>query len=228
MESGMTEKGIMRRHVGMEFLFEIFTSIYLVGVVIFCWDRPTLASLLLAAGLCMQLWFWREKADAVAMAAAALLGTPSEMICVKFGVWTYNAPGLFFDVYDIGFEREQAREGREVDVPVVVRTAQRAHACHGAPRDALALEGVRLQPVLPLQGGDDPDAVAAAGCNKLPLLPVYSRNVAVGNEKEFPCRAGSHRTFCFFAQPTTLRSPCCRETLGSHPSTRFMRDIRDT
>jgi len=88
----------MRRHIGIQFLFEVFTSIYLVGVVIFCWRKPLLASLLLGGGLCMQLWFWGEKADAVAMAGAALLGTPSEMICVKYGVWTYNAPGLFVGI----------------------------------------------------------------------------------------------------------------------------------
>lgn len=32
------------------------------------------------------------------MASAALLGTSSQIICVKTGVWTYHAPGLFFGI----------------------------------------------------------------------------------------------------------------------------------
>lgn len=70
----------------------------MVAVVVFCWHRPLAASLLLAVGLAMQLWFWREKADGAVMAAAALLGTPSEILCVTLGVWTYDAPGLVFGI----------------------------------------------------------------------------------------------------------------------------------
>ena len=88
----------MTRSIGQEFLFEIMTSCYLVGVVVFSWPMPFWASLLLAVGLGIQLWFWREKGDAAAMAAAALLGTPSEIICVKYGVWSYEAPGLFLGI----------------------------------------------------------------------------------------------------------------------------------
>jgi len=88
----------MSRSTGQEFLFEIMTSCYLLGVVVFSWPTPFWASLLLAVGLGIQLWFWREKGDAAAMAAAALLGTPSEIICVKYGVWSYEAPGLFLGI----------------------------------------------------------------------------------------------------------------------------------
>ena len=42
----------------------------------------------------MQLWFRGEKADVATMVAAVLLGTSSEMLCVRLGVWTYHAPGL--------------------------------------------------------------------------------------------------------------------------------------
>jgi len=84
--------------LGIEFLFEAFACIYVVTAIVFCWHKPILVTSLLGGGLIMQLWFWREKADAAMMAAAALLGTPSEILCVKLGVWTYHAPGLVFGI----------------------------------------------------------------------------------------------------------------------------------
>ena len=87
-----------REGLGIDFMFEAFTCIYVIAVVTFCWHSPLATSLLLAGGLVMQLWFWREKADAAMMAAAALLGTPSEIVCVRWGVWTYDAPGLVFGI----------------------------------------------------------------------------------------------------------------------------------
>ena len=65
-----------------------------VGVVLFFWKSPAVASLFLGVGIGFCLWWFKDKADAAAMLAAAILGTPSEMICVKYGVWTYEAPGL--------------------------------------------------------------------------------------------------------------------------------------
>ncbi len=56
------------------------------------------ATLLLAVGIGLWVLKYRNKADVVVMLAAALLGTPSEMICVKYGVWTYHAPGLILGV----------------------------------------------------------------------------------------------------------------------------------
>ncbi len=88
----------MRGKLWTDFIFEVGAGIYVVAVVVFFWRRPGWLSLLLAGGLGMQLWFWREKADAATMAAAALLGTPAEILCVKLGVWTYHAPGLIFDI----------------------------------------------------------------------------------------------------------------------------------
>ena len=88
----------MHRHIRNELIFEIFIGFYLIAVVTFCWHRPVWTTLLLCGALGMQLWFWGEKADAAAMASAALLGTPSEIICVKYGVWTYYAPGLLFGI----------------------------------------------------------------------------------------------------------------------------------
>lgn len=88
----------MRRNLSVEFMFEAFVGIYVVSVVVLCWRRPLWASLLLAGGLVIQLWLWREKADAAMMVAATLLGTPSEILCVKFGIWSYHAPGLVFGI----------------------------------------------------------------------------------------------------------------------------------
>ena len=88
----------MKRRLGHQFIFEILTGICLVAVVMLFWSRPFWTSLLLAGVLGMQIWFWRDKTDAVIMLSAALLGTPSEMIAVKLGIWTYQAPGLFLGV----------------------------------------------------------------------------------------------------------------------------------
>lgn len=83
---------------GNECLFEAFACIYVVAVVVLFWRKSIAVSILLGGGLIIELWFWREKADAAMMAAAALLGTPSEILCVKLGVWTYHAPGLVFGI----------------------------------------------------------------------------------------------------------------------------------
>lgn len=88
----------VRRNLSVEFMLEVFVGIYVVSVVVLCWRRPLWASLLLSGGLAIQLWLWREKADTVMMVAAALLGTPSEILCVRLGVWSYHAPGLVFGI----------------------------------------------------------------------------------------------------------------------------------
>lgn len=84
------------RGIGTELFFEAVVGIYVLAVVVIFWRRPVLTSFLLSGSLGMQLWFWRKKADVAAMVAAALLGTPSEMVCVRLGVWTYHAPGVVF------------------------------------------------------------------------------------------------------------------------------------
>lgn len=88
----------MRRDLSVEFILETLVGLYVVGVVVLCWRRPLLATLLLGGGLAIQVWLWREKADAAMMVAAALLGTPSEILCVRLGVWSYHAPGLVFGI----------------------------------------------------------------------------------------------------------------------------------
>jgi len=91
-------KGETGRDLWIEFGFEAVSSLYVLAVVALCWSRPGWLSLLLAAGLCAQISFWRTKADAATMMVAALLGAPSEILCVKTGVWTYYAPGLIFGI----------------------------------------------------------------------------------------------------------------------------------
>lgn len=81
-----------------ELFFMSITGIYVLIVVVMFWRKPLWTSLLLGGSLAMQLWFWREKADVAAMIVAALLGTPSEMVCVRTGVWTYHAPGMIFGI----------------------------------------------------------------------------------------------------------------------------------
>jgi hypothetical protein len=86
------------RGLWTEMLFEFFVGIYLLTVVVICWQQPIWISLLLGGAIAMELWFWRDRADAVMMMGAALLGTPSEMLCVKLGVWTYRAPGVVLGI----------------------------------------------------------------------------------------------------------------------------------
>ena len=88
----------MRKPLWIEIAFEFGAGSYVVAAVVLGWRKPQLLSLLLAAGLCIQFWFWREKADIAAMIAAALLGGPAEVLCTKLGVWTYDAPGLVFGI----------------------------------------------------------------------------------------------------------------------------------
>lgn len=88
----------MRKNLGLQFAYEIFAGLYLVSVVVFFWRYPFATGLLLGVGLGIWLWRWGDKADAAAMLAAALLGTPSEIVCVKYGVWTYRAPGLIMGI----------------------------------------------------------------------------------------------------------------------------------
>jgi hypothetical protein len=88
----------MRRNIWIDFTFEVFSGIFVVAAVVFCWRKPFLLSILVTAGLGVQYWFWREKADIAAMAGAALLGTIGETLCVNLGVWTYHAPGLVFAI----------------------------------------------------------------------------------------------------------------------------------
>jgi len=73
-------------------LVEILAGLFLTLVVVFFWQRPLGAVLLLMAGIGFWLWRYRNRVDAAAMLAAAFLGTPSEMLCVKFGVWQYHYP----------------------------------------------------------------------------------------------------------------------------------------
>ncbi len=86
------------RSLGTELLFEFLVGIYLLTVVVIFWRQPVWASLLLGGAIGMELWFWRQRADAAMMIGAALLGTSSEMLCVKLGVWTYHTPGVVLGI----------------------------------------------------------------------------------------------------------------------------------
>jgi len=88
----------LNRPLAKELVFEFLTGLYLLAVVVLCWRHPALTTALLVVGAGIQLWFWREKADVAMMVAAAVLGTPSEMVSVKLNVWTYYAPGLVFGI----------------------------------------------------------------------------------------------------------------------------------
>lgn len=96
-KGGTLKRGKIRSNV-LEILIDSAMCLYVVAVVVFSWRQPILTSLLLGFGLLTQLLVWREKSQAVMMIAAVLLGTPSEIVCVKYGVWSYHAPGLIFGI----------------------------------------------------------------------------------------------------------------------------------
>ena len=87
-----------KRTLSVELYIQGGFSAYVVAVVVFGWRQPALTSLLLATGVVVQLLAWPQKAQAVMMIAAAVLGTPAEIVCVKKGIWTYYAPGLLFGI----------------------------------------------------------------------------------------------------------------------------------
>ena len=88
----------MLRKIAVEIIVEVVAGVYLTGIVVFLWGHPVVATLLLAAGIGFWVLRYQNKADVATMLAAALHGTPSEMICVKYGLWTYHAPGLFLGI----------------------------------------------------------------------------------------------------------------------------------
>ena len=94
----MTQKHDKAKSIFKEFAFEIFAGMFAVFAVLLFWDKPVFAFLMLAVGLGMQLFFWKEKLDATVMIFAAIVGAPAEVFCVKSGLWSYHAPGLFFGV----------------------------------------------------------------------------------------------------------------------------------
>jgi hypothetical protein len=88
----------VNRTLRIQFLLEAVLCLYVIAVVVMCWSRPVWAFMLLVAGLCTEFWFWRKKADLAMMVAAGMLGSFSEILCIKEGVWTYDAPGLVFGI----------------------------------------------------------------------------------------------------------------------------------
>ena len=81
-----------------QILFEAVIGLWITAAVTFFWSRPWWALTALALGAAGQIWFWRDRTDVLVMIFAALLGTPSEIMCIRQGIWTYYAPGLILGV----------------------------------------------------------------------------------------------------------------------------------
>lgn len=67
----------MQPKIAIELIVEIVAGVYLTAVVVFLWEYPVTATLLLAVGIGLWVLKYRNKADVVVMLAAALLGTPT-------------------------------------------------------------------------------------------------------------------------------------------------------
>lgn len=94
----MTLKHDHHRSIWSEVRFELFASAFVIAVVLILWEKPAFTFCALVVGIALLLIFWKEKIDAAVMVIAALLGAPSEVLCVKSGLWSYHAPGLVFGV----------------------------------------------------------------------------------------------------------------------------------
>ncbi len=88
----------MRLDIRIELLVEAVLGCYVLGVVAVFWANPVSLVLMLGVSLVIQLWLWQDKAGGAAMVSAAVLGSSTEMLCVKLGVWTYYAPGLVLGI----------------------------------------------------------------------------------------------------------------------------------
>ncbi|MEO5327014.1 MAG: hypothetical protein H7829_02105 [Magnetococcus sp. THC-1_WYH] len=77
------------------------TTLIAAGImasVLLTWNHPPLTTFLLALLLVIQATHHPAPGDRTAMLAAALLGTPAEIVEVHLGEWTYVAPALVFGV----------------------------------------------------------------------------------------------------------------------------------
>ncbi|MBF0148030.1 MAG: hypothetical protein HQL84_05255 [Magnetococcales bacterium] len=70
----------------------------LMASVLLTWNHPIVTTLLLALLLVIQATYHPSPGDRAAMLAAALLGTPAEIVEVHLGEWTYHAPDLILGV----------------------------------------------------------------------------------------------------------------------------------
>lgn len=81
-----------------ELLVAIALGLFLLAVVMLTWQYPLWTTLLLAVALWIQWRYRARPGDGVAMLAAALLGTPAEMVEVSLGEWIYHGPHLFWGI----------------------------------------------------------------------------------------------------------------------------------
>ncbi|MBF0108855.1 MAG: hypothetical protein HQL76_06755 [Magnetococcales bacterium] len=70
----------------------------IMASVLLTWNQPLRTTFLLALSLVIQATHHPAPGDRAAMLAAALLGTPAEIVEVHLGEWTYVAPDLVFGV----------------------------------------------------------------------------------------------------------------------------------
>lgn len=82
----------------LELGFGAAIGIYLLAVVVKTWNTPLVTTLLLALALFGQALFHKNPRDRIAMAIAAMLGTPAEIAEVAVGEWTYHAPNLIWGI----------------------------------------------------------------------------------------------------------------------------------
>jgi len=66
--------------------------------VLLLWNYPDYLTFILVSAIFIQVYYHRTMQDIVMMVSAALIGTPSEILCVKTGIWTYYGPDLVYGI----------------------------------------------------------------------------------------------------------------------------------
>ena len=106
----------MYRKIGVEFMYEALSGLYLTSVVVLFWRHTITASLLLGAGVIVVYYimisiaiirsiaivytvimlitviFWHEERDVLIFITGGMIGTFGEYICMQQGFWHYHFP----------------------------------------------------------------------------------------------------------------------------------------
>lgn len=73
-------------------LYETILFFFAILALLFLYQYDILLTFILLVAWGIALIFWHTKRDFVYFATAAVAGPIVEIICVKFGVWTYGNP----------------------------------------------------------------------------------------------------------------------------------------
>lgn len=68
-----------------------------LSIICLLWSNNLLTAFLLLIVCCASLHYWHRKREMVIFITASIAGPMAEIICIKFGVWSYANP-TFLDI----------------------------------------------------------------------------------------------------------------------------------